>query len=169
MPRVAPTTSTTPPQGLTASPYGPHAARALGVAGLVYLVGSLVDLGVLWFLQRQPGLQWEFVAVTNTANAFPRLILAVGLIYGALAFSASEMAVLYKLMAVFVVGLGVVAAMLGALTLLNYLSLSAATSAAATLRSTTVKTLVLCGLYFVLLVPVGVMGLKKPSGLRLAT
>lgn len=139
------------------------------MAGLVYLVGSLVDLGVLWFLQRQPGLQWEFVAVTNTANAFPRLILAVGLIYGALAFSASEMVVLYKLMAVFLVALGVVSAIVGGLTVLNYLSLSDATTGATGLRSSTVKTLALCTMYFVLLVPVGIMGLKRPAGPRLAT
>ena len=69
-----------PTSARVSSSAGPTSAAVM-VAGLVYFVGSLIDLGILWLGQRQAGLQWEFVAITNTADAMPRLILALALLY----------------------------------------------------------------------------------------
>lgn len=150
--------------GVRKAPFGPHSGRALAVAGLITLIGSLVDLGVLWVMQRQPGIQWEFVAITRTAEAWPRLVLAVGLVYGGAHLAEVTSGLIYKSLAVVLVALGFGGLLLGAILMLNYLSVEGAASGAAgeLVRSAVVKTLLLCALYVVLLVPTGVMGLKSP-------
>lgn len=132
---------------------------------VVYFVGSLVDLGVLWFLQRQPGVQWEFVAVTNTVAALPGLMLAVALLYAAASFGSWSSAGLERALAALLLVLGLASAGLAGLAVLNYLSVVGAGSGPSgeLIRATMMKTLGLCGLYFVLLVPAGIVGLRRTS------
>lgn len=145
------------------SPYGVYASRILAIAGLVYLVGSAIDLGVLWIMQRQPGIQWEFVAVSNTAEAWPRLILAVGLLYSAAVLSGTRSVWLFRALSGLTLALGLLAAVLGGVMMLNYLSVSGPDAASGMIQAAAYKTFALCALYFVLLVPAGILGLRAPT------
>lgn len=155
--------SGTADEGHVSHSLGRAAARTLWAAAIVYLVGSAVDLGILWIAQRQPGLQWEFVAVTNTVDAWPRLILSVALGFAAMFVGGSRSMLVQRLLATLLLLLGLGAAALGALVVLNYLSVSGALQggSGALVKSTAVKSLALCGLYFVLLVPAGILSLRR--------
>lgn len=146
--------------------FGRHAGLGLGVAGGVLLLGTLVDLAVLWVLQREPGLQWEFVAISSTTDAYPRLVLSIGLLYGALSAARSTRLGAYRVLGGALVGLGIAAAGLGALMVTNYFALSGSVqpAAARAFRSTAIKALGLCALYVVALVPVGLLSLRRPRG-----
>ena len=50
-------------------------------AGLVLFVGVLIDLGVLWVLQRQDSPHWRFIALSATTNSYPPLLLSLVLMY----------------------------------------------------------------------------------------
>ena len=137
-------------------------SRAAFAAGLIYLVGSVTDLGILWLAQRQPGVQWEFVAITNTVEAWPRMVLAIGLLYAALYFAGSMSVVAYRVLGAGLLGLGIVALALGGLMVLNYLQVSGNLQgdAAGLIRSSVLKTELLCALYVVTLGPIGGLGLR---------
>jgi hypothetical protein len=141
--------------------YARPVAGALFAVGIVYLVGTLVDLGTLWLLQRQSGMEWEFVAVTSTADALPRFIFAVAALYLAFYVGGSRVTWLYRSMSIGLLALGVIAIGLGALSGTNYLALARVVNPEAEplLRSSVIKTLALCTLYAVVLIPVGISGL----------
>ncbi len=155
-------------EALTAAQFAPHVSRATWAAGVIYLFGTLVDLGTLWIGQRQPGVQWEFVAVTNTVEAWPRMVLAVGLIYLGLYVGGSVSKGLYRLLGLLMLLLGLLAVAFGGLMALNYLSVSGSLQAESVslVRSAVVKTEALCALYAVLLIPLGVFALLGPKHKR---
>ncbi|HEX7050643.1 MAG TPA: hypothetical protein VF188_10610 [Longimicrobiales bacterium] len=152
--------------------FAPHVGLAMLAAGLGYLIGSIIDVGVLWGLQRQAVPQWEFVAIGNTLEAFPRFTMALAFLYGALYFRRSERVAAYRVLAVGLLLGGIAAAALGALLLTDYLALArvAAGQAGALdlLRTTTFKGLALSGLFTVTLVPIGLLGLRRPGGRRVS-
>ena len=144
--------------------FAPAVSRALLVAGLVYLVGSLVDLGILWFAQRQPSLQWQFLAITNTVEAWPRMVLAIGLLHVGLHVGGSNSAPFYRSLGVLLAVMGALAAVMGVSMALTYARVSGDVTgeAAVVLRSSAIKTELLCTLYVVTLLPVGLMGSLGP-------
>ncbi len=148
--------------------FAPYVSRALWAGGIILLVGTAIDLGILWFAQRQDSMQWEFVAITNTVEAFARPVIALALMYAAFYFSESQPLVLLKVLAVFAVALGLAGGLLGVLLATDYLALvrSVAPEAQAVFRSTVFKAGALAATYLVVLVPIGVMGLKKPKTKR---
>jgi len=145
--------------------FAPLAARGLWAAAIILVVGTAFDLGILWLAQRQDTLQWEFVATTNTIEAFARPVIALGLMYAALSLGRIGSLAAYRAMAVFALLLGVGGALLGTLLLLDYLALSGSVNpeGIAVFRSTVAKAGTLALLYFVILVPVGIMGLRRPK------
>ena len=157
------------PKVLTApgKPSGGSASTAMPVSrvflalGVIYLVGTLVDLGILWFGQRQAGLQWEFVALTNTVEAWPRLVLGLGMMYLGVYIGDVRAQWPYRVLSGSVLLLGVGALALGGLMALNYLQVRDGMPAesASIVNSSVLKTGILCGLYVLLLIPSGVMGL----------
>ena len=140
-------------------------SRAVIVAGVAYLLGSVVDLGILWIGQRQPGLQWEFVAITNTIEAWPRMILALGLIYLGLHISRSRSQTMQRLLAGSLLVLGLGALVLGVLMTLNYLQVSGNLEGdgLSLVRTAVLKTLLLCTLFVTTLIPVGALGVRGRS------
>ena len=146
------------------SPLGVYASRALWATGIIYFVGTLVDLGILWIIQRQAGVQWEFVALTNTVEAWPQLILSVALCYAGFALAGSESLGLQRTLAAVSLLLGIGGVVFGALETLNYLTLAASASGTGTnlILSAFVKTMILCGLYVLLFIPLGILGFKRP-------
>lgn len=138
------------------------AGRFVAGAGLVYLVAIVIDLGILWLGQRQDGPNFMFVALTRTAEAFPRFILGTALVYAGLALTRSASLALYRALAAWVLVLGTVALILVALTAMNYLGMSSAVipEAQDVFRSAVIKTGGLGLLYVMFLIPLGILGFR---------
>lgn len=135
-------------------------SRALWVAGLVYLLGSLLDLGILWFAQNPGGIQAEFVALTRTTEAFPRLFVSTALIYAGVYLGGTVAPWIYRLLAIWLVVLGLIALAVLGLLGLNYPSMSANVTeeGRAIFRSAIVKSGGLSVLYVLSLLPLGLLG-----------
>lgn len=135
-------------------------SRALWVAGVVYLLGSLLDLGILWFAQNTGGIQFEFVALTRTTEAFPRLFVSTALIYAGLYLGGTVAPWVYRALAVWLIVLGLGALAILGLLGLNYPSMSANVTEGgrAVFRSAIVKAGGLSILYVISLLPLGFLG-----------
>lgn len=146
--------------------YVRHASMVLWTASALLLLGTIVDLGILWVFQRQPGPQWEFVALVNTLEAFPRIVIAIGMAYVALAVRPMARSS-QRLLAVALLVLGLTGAALAGLLVTDYLALSSliAPESLAVFQSTVAKGVALGGLYAVL-VPVGIIGLRTKKAAR---
>jgi hypothetical protein len=134
-------------------------------AGLVMLVGTAVDLGVLWFLQRQAGAQWEYVAIANTLESAPRIVLGIAFLYGALHLFGVRALGAYRALAGLMITFGLFAAGMGAIITTSYFALASMVTqpeAYVMLRSIAIKAIALSGLYFIVLVPLGIIGLRRP-------
>jgi|GEM_PF-2409574 len=148
---------------------GNPAARAatwvLWAVGLIYLLATIVDFTILWGFQRQDNVQWEFVALTRTAEGWPRLLLAMAFIYVALALKEEPSKLLVKGFGVFLIVLGLAGAAIGAMAGMDFLSLRAVITenpGREALQTSTLKTLALSAMYFLFVVPAGVVALLGP-------
>lgn len=151
---------------LTADAVGGKVSLVLRATGAAILLGSFVDLSVLWVLQRQAQPQWEFVAMANTLEAFPRFLIALAFFFTAQYFVGSRSLLVTRLLGGGLVLLGLVAAALGAILTTAYLALSQVAAqqpqAEAALRSLSFKAVALSTLFFLILTPVGVLVMRKP-------
>lgn len=140
-----------------------HVSRALIGAGTIFLVGTVVDFVVLW-LGRQPVPEWEFTALAGTTDGLPRLMLALALFYVALYTLESTSLLAYRLLAMGVLVLALASAVIAPLMLTNHFALRPEIDPDGVwlFNATTIKTLGLCALYIVILVPLGVLGLRRP-------
>lgn len=143
-----------------------HVARGFYAAGVIFLVGTALDLAILWVFQRQPGPQWEFSALASTAEGLPRLVLAIALLYGGLYTAASTSLLAYRFLALIAILIALAGAAVGGLMLSDFFVLRRQVSpeGLSIFRSTVLKTLVLCGMYVFVLFPLGVLGLQRPRG-----
>jgi hypothetical protein len=157
-----------PPERRTppAADFAAHCSRGMWAAGAVFFGGSLVDLFVLWFLQRQNQPQWEFVAIANTMDSLPRFALALAFFYLALHIRKATSLWGYRSIAALALLLGFAGAALAGLILTDYFVLAefarAQSGAMAMLKSTTLKAGALGGMFFVLFVPLGFLGMRRP-------
>lgn len=142
-----------------------HTQGVVTATGIVFFVGTTIDFLVLWIFQRGGGLQWEFVAATQTAEGIPRMMLGFGLIYLGLFLKGSPSVAMYRFLALGVLFLGLCSLALGVVITLNYLSISGAVApeAAGAFRSTSIKSMSLVFLYVVTLIPLGVLGFRVPK------
>jgi hypothetical protein len=157
-----------PSEPPSAAALGRHASLILWAAGGVLLLGSLIDVAVLWGLQRQGTPQWEFVAVQNTLEALPRFALACALLALAVYVRRTGSGRVFRLLGVVLLLFAVAAAALGAILVTDYFivaRMAAGQLAAARtmLKIATLKSLALSGLYTLLL---GVFGLLAVRRLR---
>ena len=142
-----------------------HGAIALLAISAVLVLGTFIDLGVLWIGQRQPSAQWEFVALANTIEGFWALVLAAALSYVAMLVGGSKSAAGYRILGIGVLGIGLAGGGLGLLLASDYLALRPGIppEGMALLTTTTFKGLGLSALYFLVLTPLGFLGLRLPS------
>lgn len=138
------------------------AGRFVAGAGVIYLLAIVIDLGILWLGQRQEGPNFLFVALTRTAEAFPRFILGTALVYAGLALTKTASLALYRALAGWVLLLGTVALVLVAMTGMNYMSMSGSVvpEAQGVYRSAVIKTGGLGLLYVLFLIPLGILGFR---------
>jgi len=148
-----------------AAPAGLERQAALGLtaAGIVLMAGTALDLSVLWVLQSVPSAEWEFMAVSNTVTAFPGLVISAALLMLALHLRWPRAVWAVRLLAVYLLGLGVAGGGLAGLMATDYLAMRASVPAASmpAVWSTMIKSVMLGGLYFVLLVPIGILQLRR--------
>lgn len=142
-----------------------NASRALWAAGLIFLLGSLADLILLWTVTREPGnAQWEFTALALTIEGTPRIVLAIAMIWVALHIRDGSSLIVQRLFGGFLILLGILGAVIGAMMVGDYFVLRGMIqpAEAKTFASIVLKTLTLSGLHLVLLVPIGVLGVRGP-------
>lgn len=144
-----------------------HAARVFAAGGVILLVGVLIDLFILWGLQRQDSIMWEIVALGTTTNSFPVLLLSVVLFYGALALRRTDSVTAYRLAAALVILLAVFGLTIGFLVGTDYLAVRRGVpdppQAAALFESMVVKSGALSLLFGGVMAVVGVLGLRMPK------
>lgn len=150
-------------------PFGKVAALGMWAAGGLMFLGTLVDLGILWIAQYQANPQWEFVAIASTLEGLPRIALALAFFYAALYLRRSESLAAYRSLGVGLLLLGLAGTGLGLLALMDYLALANLVQGVpeSLIRSTAMKSVALGGIFFVLLVPLGFLGLRRPKELKL--
>lgn len=149
----------------TAEALGKNASLGMWAVGGLFMIGSLIDLAVLWLLQRQESPQWEYVAVANTLEALPRFGLAVAFFFAALHFRRSTSMGMYRVVGALMVVLGLFAAVLGVIAVTDYYVLAEfaqGPDALGALQSTSAKAVALSALYFWTLVPLGVLAARRP-------
>ncbi|MGH7477454.1 MAG: hypothetical protein ACRELD_14400 [Longimicrobiales bacterium] len=134
-------------------------------AGLIFILGSITDVLILWLFQRQPSTQWEFTAVATTTEGLPRIALGAAMVYAALHVRGSTTMFAYRVLGILLIVVGLAGAILGTLMVLDYITLRSTVQpqAAGMFKGAVVKTLLLAGLYVVLLIPAGVISMRKPK------
>ncbi len=158
-----------PAQAVTAAPssrLGRQAAYVLWAAAGLFLIGSAIDLGVLWILQRQPTTGWEFVALQNTLEAFPRFMLGFAFLSVALYLGRPRPETGLRLLGATMLVLAVTAAALGALVAMDYLVLARMVDprvplAARVLKIAALKAVALSGADTLVLGVFGVLGIRR--------
>lgn len=141
-------------------------AMVMLAAGLLLLIGSLIDVGVLWILQRQPNPQWEFAAGVRTLDASTRFGSAFGFLYLAAFLSGRASVGLYRVMGavliLFAFGILVVAGVVAT----DYLALNRMVTdqpeAMALFRSSTVKSVSVAAVAFILFLTAGIFSVRRP-------
>jgi len=148
------------PKSKVVHDFAPVVSRVALGAGFVYLLGSLFDLWILWFGQNAGNVQYEFVALTRTTEGFPRLFVATALIYVGFYIGGKAGPATYKVLAGWVLVLGVVALAVLALLGLNYASISSMVTEEGRdeFRWSIIKSGGLSVLYIVSLLPLGILG-----------
>jgi hypothetical protein len=144
-----------------------YAARALFAAGLIFLIGSLADIMVLWVLQAQPDPQWEFTSLALTIEGTPRIALAIALLVTGNYLRGTSSVAGQRIYAAILLLLGLAGAVIGALVLTDYFVVRGTVqdpTGQKVFLSMALKALTLSALHVLILVPVGVLGLRRPKG-----
>jgi hypothetical protein len=138
----------------------------MAAAGILFLVAGLLDVAILWMMQRQPQPLWEYQALANTVNGLPGFVLGAGFLFGALHVSGSTSLMSYRLLALLLIGIGLGGAAAAALMASDYFILVSGVGPdeMALFRSVAFKTIALGGLHAIVLVPLGVLGMRRPTG-----
>jgi hypothetical protein len=141
------------------------AAVGLSVAGFIFIIGSIIDILLLWTLQRQPLPQWEFTALATTAEGLPRIVLGIALVFAAMFVRGSTSLLKYRLFGLMLIGLGLMGVAIAGLMVTDFFALRSLVNPEARwmFRSTVIKTMLLCGMYVVFLVPAGVLCMRRPK------
>ncbi len=155
------------PGAVSSGRVGATAGRVFTAAGVILVLGAIVDLVALWVFQRQDTVQWEFVALGTTTNTYPVLVISAALFYGALAMSGSDSRGKYRLAAGYVLVLGLFALTIGFLIGTNYLAVQrgarVTAEAAPVFKSLLMKSGGTSLLIGVVMTVVGVLGLRTPK------
>lgn len=151
---------------ITSQTLAGSAARMMWAAGYIFLLGSVVDILLLWTMQRQPEPAYEFASLAATIEGTPRIALAMALIMGGNYIRGSVSLIAQRLCAIVLLVLGLAGAVIGALVLADYFVVRPQVQPAEQrlFLSTVLKALTLAALHVVILVPVGVLGLRRPRG-----
>ncbi len=147
-----------------ANGYSRHAGLACVGAGLIFLVGSLLDVAILWGFQRGAGPAWEFAALSTTIEGTPRIALGAALMAAGLWVRGSTSLLMYRTIGLIMLLTGIAGAIIGGMLLSDYFILRRDVDAAQRVlfNSAALKVLALSGLHAFVLIPIGVLGMRRP-------
>jgi hypothetical protein len=147
-----------------------NASRFLWAAGLIFLLGSLADLVLVWGLQGPlegaEAAVREFETLAATVESTPRIVLAAGLIGAAMTLRGTRSAFTLRVLSITVLLLGLAGAVIGAMVVSDYFVVRPLVVAGQEriFLTKVLKALTLAGLHVLVLIPVGVMGLRRSRG-----
>jgi hypothetical protein len=130
--------------------------------GLALLLAALIDIAVLWAIQREPNAQADFAAITTTLDSFSVVVIALAALGGATLLREGGRGSL-RLLGTLCLIAGAAAGLLGLLLLLDYFQvrgLMQDARARSIFHATTLKGLALAGLYALFLTSAGVRALR---------
>lgn len=152
--------------GLRPQDFSGRVAAVVAAAGLLLLIGSLIDVGVLWILQRQPSPQWEFAAGTRTIDASTRFASAFGFLYLAAFLSGRSSVTWYRVLGAVLILFATGVAVLGGIVASDYLALNRMVTdqpeAMSLFRSSTIKSVSVAAVAFVLFLTAGIFSVRRP-------
>lgn len=129
--------------------------------GIALLLAALIDISVLWAIQREPNAQSDFAALTTTLDNFSLVVIALAALGGAILLRDAGVGTLRVLGALCLIA-GAVAGFVGVLLLLDFFQVRGLMQgpARALFLATAAKGLALAGIYTVFLVAGGVRALR---------
>ncbi len=129
--------------------------------GIALLLAALIDISVLWAIQREPNAQSDFAALTTTLDNFSLVVIALAALGGAILLRDGGVGTLRVLGALCLIA-GAVAGFVGVLLLLDFFQVRGLMQgpARALFLATAAKGLALAGIYTVFLVAGGVRALR---------
>jgi len=142
-----------------------NAGRALWAAGLIYLIGSLADMVLQMIVGADWGNPaWEYTVTTGAVEGTPRIVLAIAFIWVAMYIRGSSSLAGYRILSIVLIASGAACAVFGAIAISDYFILRPMMDAGGQRLATNIllKTLILSALQVMLLIPVGVMGVRRP-------
>lgn len=150
-------------------PDGPDMSRYAGAGliaiGLLMTVASLVDLGVLWFAQRAPNINWEFAALQSTASeGYFNLTVASGFLFAGLGMRRTTSLATYRIFAAYLLLLGIGAFAVGGFAVTNYFALVSVAgvdqAALSTVRGAAIKVGLISAANCALFIVLGIVGFR---------
>lgn len=145
--------------------YGSHAAYFCIAAGLIFGVGAILDVGILWIFQRQPNNPgFEFTALASTVEGLPRIGLAAAFVALGLWLRGSTSLLSYRLLGITLVVTGFFGAMAAALVLTDWfvIRVNVPPEQQSTIKGVVFKSIALGGLYTLVFIPAGVLSMRRP-------
>lgn len=136
-------------------------ASLLTGLGIALLLAALIDIGVLWAIQREPNAQADFAALTTTLDSYSLVVIALAALGGAILLRDSGVGALRVLGALCLIA-GAIAGFVGVLLLLDFFQVRGLMQgpARSLFLATTAKGLALAGIYTLFLVAAGVRALR---------
>jgi hypothetical protein len=136
-------------------------ASLLTGLGVALLLAALIDIAVLWGIQREPNAQADFAALTTTLDSYSLVVIALAALGGAILLRESGVGALRVLGAVCLIA-GALAGFFGVLLLLDFFQVRGLMQgpARSLFLATTAKGLALAGIYSLFLVVGGVRALR---------
>ncbi len=136
-------------------------ASLLTGLGIALLLAALIDIAVLWAIQREPNAQADFAALTTTLDSYSLVVIALAALGGAILLRDSGVGVLRVLGALCLIA-GAIAGFVGVLLLLDFFQVRGLMQgpARSLFLATTAKGLALAGIYTLFLAAAGVPALR---------
>lgn len=141
---------------------GRAVASLLTGLGVALIVAALVDIAVLWAIQKEPNAQADFAALTATLDNFSLIVIALGALGGALMLRGAGVGALRVLGVISLIA-GIMAAAVGVLLLLDVIQIRGLMqgNARPLFLATGLKGLTLAAVYSLFLVVAGVRALRR--------
>jgi hypothetical protein len=153
------------PGPAVANGYGWHVAYFCIAAGLIFGIGAILDVAILWIFQRQPNNPgFEFTALASTVEGLPRIGLAAALLAMALWLRGSTSLLSYRLLGAALVVTGFMGAMAAALVVTDWfvIRVNVPPDQQGTILGVVWKSIALGGLYTLVFIPAGVLSMRRP-------
>ncbi|MGH7574077.1 MAG: hypothetical protein ACREM1_02965 [Longimicrobiales bacterium] len=144
--------------------YRGHVTRALIAAATIVVAVAALRLGVVWVFERQPGPAAQLVALAGMVDVLPWLVVAFALYYAALYAGQSTSLLAYRTLGMGMILIALFGAGLAVLAISRYgwLPPDLDPETAQRLRARVIWTVGICALHVVVLIPIGMLGLRRP-------